>query len=1135
MDLFNLKQFRSHIAIVGRFDDDDKRMPSVVETDWSGAVDEFRFGYYRVIEDVMIGDRPTAAVKLLTPAQYELKPQKERKDSDTFVYLSSDSLGRKIETKNGGKGFASPETGGKMFVELLDALDRVMPYRHPGFEDLLRKAFTVFYSAPYRDKRLVTQLTLEGILENPAVSPRFVSALRCADGRESNRRESFREALAGLPHDELSFDPESAVGKAQLEDLVKELGEFRKALLDKEEGKQAAERFNERFGPEYRDIVAGAGLVLREATAENYDNPSAYVRSMFARFRDASEEVETFVENEALLASMAVWFFYKLGVLDAAGNQDKDVLRDVVERNKGGPSEGALSEKQLEDGQTRGEERYDRFVEDWKKSSEDESLNRAVESMAQVGKRIRRGHYLPSRAYRSHEIIQSVVECMRTLLPLSAPGIQKLVNKTRELYDKSSKLFAAYEDIRGEYFDLGKLEELSRRPLAEVKGFKELVAKFSGDVKENSTGLELSEKFDGEFVDFEVDRHTDIIREFAETTSTEVTASVDEAIKILHPALVKLANGEGEPGSLDVEMVVVDREVDTPKEAHTSEQEVSTDEEKRKQSSRGRSAPVEAAREEAVSESTEDESTEDVDNGSRADFAASEDSADRPAVDMREKQGGGGSGEDGDLAGNLSLDQLRPPTKDELKDVESQKDSLKKQMQELYDNPQLKLFDMGEGHNATFRALMRKALLGEYMLAVPRDRSSRDEDDVSLVLGLVLSMVECIGASSKFEGDRRKKLEDVEKERPGERDGSGVWEVPLLGVVRARGGADERMKRLAEFIQVWHNSAKGLSEVAGDGAEMEGVNELLQALADSGRRGRVTIINSTLAEYVEKTQGQDECPLFMSIRKDSGDAAAPPGIVYLTTRAGQPTGDPHLLSGGCLDPVIERLFDKGPLSKGVDGKTEVQAEYDSGESGQSFRWGIPLFIGRNLTVTSDPHRPWRMLPHIGLPVVPVDLWGAVICLTGLQGKHLRQMKHEVGKARSVFVEKLGAVRVGPKTSLWSAWRACLFGNGRHLGPQVASRICTLVLAHRQAIDLRERRKRQVFTAAFRAAREDLRDVYMGPVNTGSELREAIKARAPKDDDSGAGSAALREGEAFDPVDLVVRGELVLLHEIIELM
>lgn len=1132
---FSLEEFRSHIAVVGRFHDGDE---TAKEFGYEDAVGGFRFGCMRGRSSLTIGAANVVGMKLLTLPQYEsgvkdgdLKPAHFK-----FVNMNSDSLRKML---NNPGGFDLQKFGGDLFVELLDLLDEALPFRHPNFEDLLSEAFARFYDARHRSNSVVLR-SLRNCMTNEAVAPRFCSYLRCAPGLEEEYLETLPAVIGRVGGE--SFDPGTNAGARQLRRIREDLRDFRAALAD-----------SGGVGDLDKALEDGRDLVEKFAlpTIEGLDptdrgrSPAGYLRELWREFQRVNGRLEDISQNEPFFAVMMVWYFSRLGLIRAGTAVDRtedEAAAEVIERLE---VQGMLNppnalgreelRRQAEVASAKYEELKKKFIDG---QDQDGARDRAaMELLVANGKSSRWNAYMSAATFALENLLDLLAEDMTVIFLLANPAIGAQRRKTEAFYRESRGLFSAYEKGgRGSELSHTKLRELFGPQNGNVQEgaaqegqpvgttFREFVAgrleSFLAGEGEQKEADELSHAFDEAFAVWEVEWDMRAAEQMLKQKSDELGRDVDGAISGYRTTLSSWDRGNrdgkriGAPGSSWLEWTA-------PEDADSKSDRdaANTGRDDLKQSGKERPSVGAGALVEpsvGMPQVKADGMGGDVSPGRGETPGAGSEESGRSGEPgspggPSELVNEGGANPSPSLLGplpNIHEDALRPPGADQTEMVQKQGRDFRELMREAFDNDASGLFDSGRPENAQHRARMRALLFGEYLIGCPEDRKSLGREDESLGISLALHMIRYLGASKEFEDAGRGELKEAEARKTPE----DPWIRPLGEAAgSALGGKKEARDNLEAFVVEWRNNARGIAELVRDLTEMNDVMSLLERLKWSRRQGRVTIINSTLEDHA-----RGQATELKLVARPVASKGAPPGIVYLTPRAGE---SPDSVD---LTPIARRLFEgggamAGPFSSAGDSPKNVA------DGHQNCVWAFPLFVGRGLRQAAGLD-----LPHISLPGnFQSPLSHAVQCLSGAVSDRERSSYGEnIGLEQSSTFEEAGLGWIDPGSTSWQAWSAVLAGRGGrdYLGPQFASRIVTLALAHLVSCKGRKRLSEDViFPRALLGALEDIAAVYEGYLGE-QDVRESLEIAKDGGDGEPSWQQAPTSSKPAAPADLRLYGD-----------
>ena len=1052
----SLEDMRRHIAVIGKFSDEDGVDP-IVETDYKSAHTHFQYYVYRGTIEEPINDRYVCRPVFYSArevAKPELVKADERKKF-TPIQLNSDLLKDILDWTTSE---SSTKIGQRLFLRLRKALDGVMPFLHPNFDNLLCESFIRFYGNYYHRDSFVTPLVLDKFIDVPEIGQRLLALLRGDSARIEQFSESLRETADKLGKaGDLPF-PEEHVPK-----VIERIKHFRHEL-DAERGVAVTNsELESALDKDSRIIRLLDDLAIPNHAPEGV-TPSAYLRHLFRVFHDRRREIEEFANNEAIFALMMSWFFSKIGITGS----DKDRAKALEEAmNKFYKKDGGkrLSDAEKQESQKNFE---DRRIKD-RQSYKEDALKDVHDTLTKVFVLYRAEQYSPKRRYTREQLLEELGNTFRKILVLLISGLANCISDGMKVINEVRDTMRSYESIPDDAdLTLEKLNEV-------LADGPDRIKKFLVEFSENNLtlkGTDLGDKFEEALFEFEIDTINEETKSFIDEKKGEIVTKLEGGKKTLVEGL-KAMNEENTkvPASPPGGRLAMAAESAGEKEASPRH---SAEEMPHEQPARTRSG---GGGESRSSNEIDDSSSEDSDSHTSAgpDSATDHEAASQGHPgDHSSISSSNSPTKQGPLGPEMSLEELRTQHKEERGTVEDL-------FKELFDDKEF----LSKREWAPQRAQMRALLFGWYLLAADRSQSSLDNKDVSLGTHFIVRMFQNVGASQKFEEEIMPMLEEGKEDRE-DADAWGVFEVPMGDIFEISGdNPSERLVALDACINIWENDAQLFQTLARQAAEAEGVGTLLEELGSLPGEGRVTLLNMTLEEYAEC----DRQVITAAPVENQQPDYSPPGIVYVAESA---TGVDDESSAD-LGLIAENLFDgeDSPLYRG-NGRTNVQRAWDMATHSypDGCVWSIPLFIGRQLSQdTRDA--PERELPCISVDTP--DLSAAVICLAGL-----RMFRGRWAAGRRIdddLVALFGryGMRVPRGLTLGDAWCAFLMED-KQLAAQFTSRFAFSVLGRRVASTMKNQKWTEVteYNMAVDSALNDLAATYMeAPGSKRDVLRKRV--------------------------------------------
>lgn len=870
---------RRHIAIIGKFtkDTNAKTVP------YSDAVKHLQRKLYAVRQDMTINDERWFTQKLVTANN-----------------LSDEDAGEAVEVQFDGvlgDALASGESdsaviGGKLFGQLLSALDELMPFTHPSFDMLLTETFVEFTQVSGGTTTYDSH-TVRDFIGAPEVRERFLAYLRSDPTRRNKYLTSFRVAAKEKAPELGIAEPSQICDRAS--DFVKELNaessesreKLRKIDANRNRYRKLRERIREDFPPNHEPD--------RTTTID------AHLHHLFVKFHAARAAVEGIVNCEPILSLMICWLFTKLGEGEATGEGSQkiwekfykdaepvvsDEKRKAIHDEFKKPLEslkGELSRKE-----TDAEERL--------------TIQAMTELLADHAIEEHRMAYLRKDVFSASHLMDAIVRMQDRLMLRFVPGMREARAEIKKKIDGMRESFSEYATRRTKE-DLTVKDLLAMYRRTNDPTFAECMEELLEGAG-GRTGSELTEWFERELGAVEGKATADSIKKFIEEKRDEASEHLVPARRLYRDGLRKIyAGGDGVAqappgGSVSREAVKHAPEAVLGAGGDASGMEANTDK---------------------------------------------HDEASANSPEASTNVSGSGDGEEGQTGAEKdgvigTEEELRTP--EQRENAAGWIDYVRRQLID-------KLVTSTELDEE--RARCRSVLLGETVLAADPDSSPLNKPDRSLLVHFILRMVEKLGADPNADREQLLKPEKIEWQEDG--PDKEFLDLPFPEMIEPRSD-DKDIGWLSRFVEGWRNSADDIVETVPQAiAEFKEVRTLVEELAGSEMDGNVTIINDTLEGYCKRNPVNKN----MLISKrcvSTGDPGCmpPPGIVYVSRLAF--SNEARTLRGvyGALFND-----ENGPLAyprPGENAPTVIQGANDPFADGCT--WGMPIFVGHNLVDENLP-------------------------------------------------------------------------------------------------------------------------------------------------------------------------------------
>ena len=1048
MDISYLKEIRSHIAIVGKFSV-AKEEERLVTADFANASSKLDFSFYATEETVKINDVemrcsiPTTASRLA--AEQETNIRDGEKGAPARIQLSGTALGAALLSGD----LTDAEIGGRLYVNLLDALDRMMPFWHPNFDTLLCEAFVEFYGRLHGRSSFVGQAALRDLVMSPEICMGLLAFLRGDVSQGADYIESLQDA-ARKTEEYAAFgfslgDPSDA--DSHISQIIDDLRRFKGALeLDRDSSAWDA---SDARRLQLLDESATLSDLCRSLIVPGYPavaSVSSHLQDMFRAFQNARTVVENSAASEPMMALMVAWAMSKLGrdtVTQAAvlereffGNEEAQGIplsrwEDLGEAFTGTIKKG-LAEAQLSANQS---------------AVADPVLERGVKNWDQNAGVV--------RVYTRTDLIRDVTKLFKRIVGRLVPGVRDCAAENESMIRDICDLLRDFRHIRNAKLTVGAL---TKRYAGRSERWDAWLETFCAD-REGLKGMELAAEFEmGCVRDYAALTFVERTTEFLKREKAEIDRRLDNAHRALEDALKEDAEdvarrvSRAPAGGTAVGVVAGKGGDGTEADAEDAARRMKRLRKRRKAGG------------------TDEGASEEHDAAGAADDGDERD----PGADGA---GTAASGEDeGGAEGVFSEEQTRPdepPLPEEDQVVAEQ--NLETFRRQVFD--ELNLLDDDDLKEA--RAEVRAYLFGEYM--VRTKQSPLGVKDGSIGAHLLFRLINAVGI-----GTERVRGEGRERLKAGTQDlACGILKVPIAEVVQV--DPSNVRRDLDRFAEYWGRCAAKVKSLADDIDDFADIVALAEDLADSRESGTVTIVNETIEEHVSRVPKEQRL-------LSSGKGVKPPGIVYVTRQAHPSRDRGKSIS---LDGVAKGLFDHedGPLYLPSDNDplTIGQRKQHSENRG----WSLPIFVGRSVRNAARNGRNC-------LPVASLDVPGlsaAVVFLAGLApgtarwqneaGIDSRTLKAFAGLLKS-FDRSTGQLGISEGCPLRKAWREVL-SLPDCLPAQCLSKIVSYGLNRRLSAET-PRKATPDLKASFYAMLDDLAEVYAGDGYLRKEARARFCAR-----------------------------------------
>ena len=939
----------------------------------------------------------------------------------------------------------APKIGGELFVELLDALDRLAPFSHPNFDQLIIESYAIFYKEIAFRSGIIDHAGLREVskfLEAPEIAQRVTALVR--GDHNDKRLQEYRKSLSNAAKSLFEAGQFGEV-EGHLEGILDILERFQNALWDDERDFIDTPILQRNVSEDERMKANLQSWSLPGLPPSKGVSAGAYIQDLFARFHRDRVTVEEMLSSEPIMAFIMNWFFWKTGVI---GHQSTATAAIEEFRTKFYLGAGGSNAR---DKRTRLKQQKDyelglrtgvglsKYVSEGDAAGQAKQTVRTVLVEDMIAARMATD--APNRIYDRKKLINTLGTIYRKVSALLIAGVADKMDENREITADLRRFFRrAYESKRGKELTLEKLTAILRgsniriitdwlqetwdnESFLDKHGYKDL------------TGEELTKTFEESYTQMEWETGAARIEAFIEEADTTIVEESQRLVEAYKASLNAMNPGgkcpvpQSPPGGRRATLGILNRDKmdeELGGEAHAN---------------RGEDQPVEQAVPMAAGSGTGNPSGGDLSAGETVDT-----SENIETDDSKSEEASGATGERSEHSigdgPDIDPDALFDPSLLETGELEEIQKQGELTRGDLLTDEKLDL--LGSPERARQRAQWRTLIAGEFLLALSEERTPLSVVDRSLCSHFVLEMIQAIGATREFEKEGREILKKWQK--VGDDDASGVFELPLSEILEIDGGEDGA-NQLSEFLTIWEGVARNLLNLKDDLEELQEIQEFLKALKESGNKGWVTIIYKTIDEYSKETPPIDQRIIATRIsdHKYSDDSVPPPGIVWITRSGADVDSTGTVSLSGPAHSLYEH--DTAPFRRLSQGRTVLGDQEKKKEKFASGAlWGMPIFVGEKLSVP-DPLQ--RNVPAISVGDLGVS--GAVSILAGLSlrvGRWKGTIIGDDGAKAFKRVAKLSgtelAFGVGYKPS--TAWSVLLMADDM-IAAQYFSRIVSWGLLH----------------------------------------------------------------------------------------
>lgn len=1006
-----LAQSRRHVAIIGKFTSEQltKNHAPVVKTTFAEAGSHLALQVYAGPSTTFVNDQPFETLSFFTANNVP-----GRIDDRSF-YSAISISGTPLKKLFDDELSDDPETlrkfGALAFVELLDLLDKQLPFSHPNFDLILTDSLFRFISLNLSGKRLFTPETLLKLLYDPDVNTLLLAWLRSPRKERERQQQRFTQRVLRMTKDfGVGIDNDSAAV------IVGQIASFLGALdttsdLDPLVVLNSDERC--------RQLLATAplpGIIVPTGTAANK------LRELYRLFQDLEEKLTALADCEPLFSLIVSWglvlpcnnrempgaelntLFYEKSPFSAFSDATLRAMTDIVQ------------------------DEFGKAVNDEK----DPSHRTVLEVQRDAAVLGHKDAYERRRSLDAKDVIRRLAEIFGEI---SAKLIEGMGDNIEEINRFIRSSFDQFQT-------LAKLKANKARPKQAIEKLLEskwMDGAFAAGEKDSQlTPDEFYEEMARRYARWEATRLKEIAGGFRAQSADEIQQFIPaikrratEALKQLRPeddsklstaAPGASANGVSRSAAADAVQEVLGADEASRQTLLKVETEARKQEERRLRAGAGK---PESGKADPLPNRDAAGAQADPQQGSGATGAQTD-----------PQHGSGANGAHTDPQETAGPDAGRPKHGGELFDpgelmapeVEIRFEEIRRK---IYD--ELNVLDQKNEGLAPDRARLRAYLFGQYLLS--RADNLLGKKDRSLSASVVLKMIEKVGATAAWEKNRKNLVQataDVE---------TGIKNIGLDALVQFDGTRAE--EAISEYIVQWMSQAKDLVRLRDDLKDAAAIKTLLDRLAKCGD-GVVTLYNQSLSEHAALDPAASvfgaRIPAGIANKAQSENAV--PAVVVVSSLAF--TRDAGTRA---IDPLWAPLCEKpeSPL-RPKDSASRIRGLEPFEDA--TF-WGMPLFLGRRISCASANQLP--PLPHLSLDVP--DYLDAVLPLVGggKTGDAWIKGQREIDERSAEFANRVtsfgGTDELGKGTLLYAAWAKVLTAP-KALAPQVVAKLLTAALAER---------------------------------------------------------------------------------------
>ena len=822
---------QKHVALIGKF----KIGPASSGTWTSQELGNtpspipFELGYRDRIKAIGKSGRSIRSFEVVCPADADA--------GTSPIPLKDSPLGDALL----GLATSEREAGGRIFVQLLDALDGLAPFWHPDFDRLLTGGFYFFCSGTSftrDDKRdqVITDGEIEESVVNVKINQALLAYFRCSPRDETTSRKNLEGVLAD--HHLRTM-------------LLREADQFRAELIKGQPGVgRIAETLHNRKTDQAQFLQG-----IKSAELRGVELPVLY-----DKFREYAEQVEQISRCEPLTALMLWWLFGK--VVDSENTQTigKKVFKLLYE-DKESVWKPRLGPDKLQEDQARYQAALQKQYMEYlsglepEKGKEKKDDARAILFQMIMAELFayRDSSWKPSQKFGRADLIRRLVRLFTALAAETIPGVQEAIKAQKDLLDKLRPLYRDFEAAFGKTLTLDQLKSLlAKLPDALQAWGQQFLAANVG-----LNGEDLGEAFRQQFNEQVGTVQGQNVAQFLAGQGAEMAKEMARIGEVYRRQIESHEAARGQTLNPGGAKTGTDLKAPTATRPGLKEQylratnrpggELRVPEDVGRKFSERPPQNLEIKKEDPRPDGTTEYTLR---------LPSDHDPASIPISEAKPTTG--------ETTPLQDLARLLEEHAEEMAQADAKLDPVR-------DSLLATVTGSDDPAKAPARARLRALLLGEFLLAAPGNFSPLGKDQSSLGTVALLEMVEKIGAKGAYEGPSREKLAVGVDPDCGvsDLDFHEIWET-------SRGESGE--KTIEEVVAYWRDIAKRIFRVREFVEDVRSVEDLLAVVKNGGAGARLTWVNDTLAGHL--VGDRDELVVWSKIPH-----VPPPSVIVVTRQA----------------------------------------------------------------------------------------------------------------------------------------------------------------------------------------------------------------------------------------------------------